>query len=62
MEYIVRQRDLEIPVTMIIRKLKGRREADKKAGKSSTDFRLSESMVWNIIYQHRRIFGDQKQE
>lgn len=61
-EYIIRQRDLEIPVTMIVRRLKGRREADRKAGKSSTNFRLSENAVWNIIYQHRRIFGDQKQE
>lgn len=60
MEYIIRQRSLEIPVSMIVRKLKGRREADKKAGKSSTDFRLSEQSVWNIIYQHSRTFGNQE--
>lgn len=59
-EYIMRQRDLEIPVSMIVKRLKKRREADRKQGKSSTDFMLSEASVWNIIYQHRRFLENQK--
>jgi len=60
-EYIYRQHELEIPVSMIVQRLKKRREVDKKLGKSSTDFMLSEASVWNIIYQHRRFLENQKQ-
>lgn len=61
-EYIMRQRDLEIPVRMIISRLRKRREVDRKTKGTKTDFQLSEGQVWAIIYRHRRFLESQENQ